>query len=354
MSAFFAETKLKLVSSGSSLPGEPVDNQNLFEQLEQHCDKKTARKARMIAHRLGIEQRFVARDFSVTDKNIGIDAPELCAQALQNACTSADTKLGVNDYLIGHTTTPYTLLPPNISWVADKMQHHGPYLELRQACTGFANGLQIASAMLHANPSLAKVAIVGSEVGSRYCEITPNFLDQEQLVNYVQMGDGAGAVILAAHSHPSPHVISDIYLGQIGVDKLPGFELQGGGSHDPRCEKGFPYFKHRVHQVREQGAELFQLGVDAILARGYQLSDFSYILPHQVNGHVAKLLAQYLDVAEDKIINEAKFLGNMGSAAIWVCLDRLRRSGKLKTGDKVLVLGAEATKYLYGGFVYQH
>ena len=45
---------------------------------------------------------------------------------------------------------------------------------------------------------------------------------------------------------------------------------------------------------------------------------------------------------------------NLGSAAIWVSLDRLRRSGRLRESDKVLVLGAEATKYLYGGFVYTH
>jgi 3-oxoacyl-[acyl-carrier-protein] synthase-3 len=50
----------------------------------------------------------------------------------------------------------------------------------------------------------------------------------------------------------------------------------------------------------------------------------------------------------------ANHLGNLGSAAIWVSFDRLRRSGKLKTGDTLLVLGAEATKYIYGGFVYRH
>jgi 3-oxoacyl-[acyl-carrier-protein] synthase-3 len=32
----------------------------------------------------------------------------------------------------------------------------------------------------------------------------------------------------------------------------------------------------------------------------------------------------------------------------------LRSSGRLKRGDRVLVLGAEATQYLYGGFVYVH
>jgi len=47
-------------------------------------------------------------------------------------------------------------------------------------------------------------------------------------------------------------------------------------------------------------------------------------------------------------------LGNLGSAAIWVTLDRLRRSGRLALGDRVMVLGAEASKYMYGGFLYVH
>ena len=54
------------------------------------------------------------------------------------------------------------------------------------------------------------------------------------------------------------------------------------------------------------------------------------------------------------MVCEASVLGNLGSAAIWVTLDRLRRSGRLAVGDRVLVLGAEASKYMFGGFLYVH
>ena len=55
-----------------------------------------------------------------------------------------------------------------------------------------------------------------------------------------------------------------------------------------------------------------------------------------------------------QIINDAKLFGNLGSAAIWLSFARLLENCPLEPGDQVLVLGAEATKYLYGGFVYQH
>ena len=69
---------------------------------------------------------------------------------------------------------------------------------------------------------------------------------------------------------------------------------------------------------------------------------------------MATYAARYLGLPADKVICEANILGNIGSASIWVALDRLRRSGRLAVGDRVLVLGAEASKYMYGGFLYVH
>jgi hypothetical protein len=43
-----------------------------------------------------------------------------------------------------------------------------------------------------------------------------------------------------------------------------------------------------------------------------------------------------------------------GDRPIWASLHRLRTSGRLRPGDRVLVLGAETTKYVFGGFVYTH
>ena len=69
---------------------------------------------------------------------------------------------------------------------------------------------------------------------------------------------------------------------------------------------------------------------------------------------MAAPLATRLGVEPEQIHVTANRLGNLGSAAIWAAFDDLRRSHILEPGDQVLVLGAEATKYLYGGFVYTH
>ena len=76
--------------------------------------------------------------------------------------------------------------------------------------------------------------------------------------------------------------------------------------------------------------------------------------PHQSNGHIAGMFGERFPETKGRVFVTADRLGNLGSAAIWSSFDELRRSGELERGQRVLILGAEASKYLYGGFVYTH
>ncbi len=350
MTARFSPTCLKVTGSASAFPGAPVDNDELLRALEQHCGAAAARRAGRYVKRLGIISRHLSRDLgrALSGARPGCEAPTLCVDALRRA--GADEYLS---YLIGHTATPHTLLPANISWVAEQMGYPGPYLELRQACTGFASGLMIAAAMIAEDRS-ARIGIVGSEVGSPYFDISRAFLNQEQLINYVQMGDGAGAIVLGADDGSGSALISDIYSGQSGINMQPGISLAGGGSASPFCERGLPFFRHRAGDVRRDGERLIMEGVAAIKSRGYALQDFDWILPHQANGRMDQLIASRFSELRGRVFVTADRYGNLGSAAIWASLDQLRRSGRIRNGQRVLVLGAEASKYMYGGFVYTH
>ena len=350
MSARFSDTRLKLLGSGRALPGDPVDNDELLAALAVHCGGAKARLARKYADRLGIRSRHVSRDLGKAKSGArkGFDAATLCRDAVVAAAGQA-----AMTYLIGHTSTPHTLLPPNIAWVADGLRYAGPYMELRQACTGFANALAVAAAMI-AEDDEAEIGIVGSENGSPYFDISEDFANREQLVNFVQMGDGAGAALLGSDDGSGQAIVSDIFAGQTGLGMQPGISIEGGGSTDPNCRYGLPLFDHRARDVRKNGEKLLAAGIAAIESRGYSLGEFDWIIPHQANGRIAELFAARFPETEGKVFATADRLGNLGSAAIWVSFDELRRSGKLEPGQRVLILGAEASKYLYGGFVYTH
>ena len=227
----------------------------------------------------------------------------------------------------------------------------GPYMELRQACTGFANALVIAQGLLSV-PETKAVAIIGSETGSVYFDPQRAGEDVRQLINLVQMGDGAAAIILGPDDGGCGARICNNFFGQIGTDRSPGFSLAAGGSDMPFIETGLLEFDHDCKAVRASGPELFDQGVAAAHKLGVSIDTVDYIIPHQANGRLAQLLGPYLGVDPQRIFVNADHLGNTGSAAIWLALAELR--SHLSPGAEVLALGAEATKYMFGGFSYVH
>jgi len=353
MTAIISTDKVKLISCANAFPGSLVDNETLLNKLSLLCSKTTARQARFIAKRLGVESRYLTRSLDSARSKPQPTAIQLSVSAIEAAIKNTQniTEFG---YLISHTATPHTLLPSNAAWISDALNSQSPFMELRQACTGFASALQIAVPMLNHNPGMQPICIVAAETGSVFFDIDNRFIDMQQLINYVQMGDAASAVILGPMDNSQRSFISHCFSGHIGLNKSPGFYISGAGSKNPHCEKGLPYFVHNAKNVKQQGPELFQKGLETILAQGFSLQDFAYIIPHQANGHIDTLLSDHLGIARSKVVNDARQWGNLGSAAIWASLTNLIEQGGLSPGDKVLVLGAEATKYMYGGFIYQH
>ena len=346
-----------LLGTGSALPGGAISTEQLLETLSQRFGIKSSFRARAIAKRMGVLNRHFCRDLTAPLESPRLDStnPRISASALQRALAGSGLDVSKLGYLLGHTASPHTHLPPNIAWVADEMNFQGPYAEFRQACTGFANALQFAAGLLKMNPG-SPVGIVGSETGSVYFRIANDFIDDEQMVNLVQMGDGAGAVIIGAAGGGARGTgqIESLFYGNLGSGRAPGFWLEDGGSANVRGGNGFSVFRHSFEGVRERGPELFEAAVGATRQLGIQLANIDWFLPHQANGKMDIVLSELLDIPRSKVIVDGRDVGNLGSASIWVAFDRFLRSGRMSVGQTLLVLGAEATKYMYGGFIYKH
>jgi 3-oxoacyl-[acyl-carrier-protein] synthase-3 len=328
---------------------------DLLARLESQISAKTAALARRLARRLRIETRHLSRALAEPIEAVRAEdsGPRLAAQAVSGALTQAKQHTRSIDFLIGHTATPHTLLPSNTAWTADELGFAGPHVELRQACTGFAAAFMLATGLQ--SSGFGCIALVGSETGSVYFDPRRLTEDAGQLVNLVQMGDGAGAILLGAHADDHASRIERPFFGSRGVGRAPALMLAEGGSGSPCVAVGsVATFVHRHKAVRTHGLELLRASLQAALATGVDTASVDWFLPHQANGRMAEICATHLGVPAQRVVCEAGAVGNLGSAAIWVTLDRLRRSGRLAIGDRVLVLGAEATKYLFGGFLYVH
>jgi YHS domain-containing protein len=155
--------RLKVLGMSTASPGPAISTAELLERVEKRFGVPISRGT-ALAHRLRIATRHICRAFEKRHEKPrpGHSNPDLTAAAVGAALKEA--RLSVNDlsYLIGHTATPGSLLPPNIAQVADRLGYAGPYIELRQACSGFANALLIAQGLV-SNAEGKVVGIVGSE-----------------------------------------------------------------------------------------------------------------------------------------------------------------------------------------------
>ena len=250
-------------------------------------------------------------------------------------------------YLIGHTATPALPLPANIALVADRLAYAGPHIELRQACTGFANALMIAFGLL-AQPGARPVAIVGSETGSLFFD--PARLDErpDQIVNLIQMGDGAGAIILGPATNAGDRLHGG-WFGATGLGREPGLRMAAGGSDRPSGGDGPLLFDHDFAAIARSGAALFEAGIAASPALAAAEAD--HVIPHQVSGRIGDQIARTFGLERPRVFVNADRVGNTGSAAMWIALAELRAEG-ITGGSRTLALGAEATKYMHGGFVH--
>lgn len=346
---------LKLLGSGTALPGPPITTEELLKLIGEQLNIKFPRAVKRMANHMGIQTRHICRNFlnHLETPRQGDTNPEMSARALREALSDAKVDLSQLGYLFAHTTTPHTLLPPNVSWVADKVGFEGPYMELRQACTGFANCLQLCSGFI-GEIGNSPIAIIGSETGSVFFDPREAEKNPEQIINMIQMGDGAGCAVLGPDDGLSGHHIKAMFYGALGIEWKPGLWLDRGGSKMPYGDSGASNFRHDFASIKKNGILLFEAGVKAARKAGVVLEEVSYIITHQVNGRLQELVGPHIGVSPEKFFVNGDRVGNLGSASIWVALDQLRKSGKLNAGDSVLILGAEATKYLYGGFLYVH
>jgi 3-oxoacyl-[acyl-carrier-protein] synthase-3 len=341
MADWHSTGQIGILGSGSALPGEAVTNDTLIALMASRFGLTRDREARLLGERLEITHRHLSRTFEHRHEAArpAHTNTALAAAAIDRALTDAGMDVDDLSYLIGHTATPDLVLPSNIALVADRLGYEGPHVELRQACTGFANALMIAFGLL-ASPNARAVAIVGSETGSLLFDPCAAESDPEQRVNMMQMGDGAAAVIIGG-PRAGVDTIEAAWFGSIGLGRTPGLRIDTSRPGDNR---------HDFAGILANGHQLFEAGFAAAARSGVAIKDVDRIVPHQVSGRIGVQVATHFGFDPSRSFGNARHVGNTGSAAMWLALDELRH-GALPSGQKALFLGAEATKYMHGGFV---
>jgi len=185
----------------------------------------------------------------------------LAADALQRALATAGMQSRELSYSSHTPRRRASSIPPNVGRIAELLEYDGPFMELRQACTGFANALIVARGLIAAQPS-AVIAIVGSETGSVFFRSAAAAAEDGQLINMMQMGDGAAACIVAKNTPAYTADFAFVFRTN-RPQSSRGIQACRRRFDAPLPAKGSLEFEHDYGQVRESGPDLFRCGAKA-------------------------------------------------------------------------------------------
>ena len=305
----------RVTGTGSALPFNVLTNQDL-EKMVDTTDE-------WITTRTGIKERRIASagDFTST----------LATTAALKALEMSGVSPEELDMIVVATVTPDYPFPSTACLVQGNLKAvNAAAFDVSAACSGFVYALTIVDSLIRGG-TVKKALVIGAEILSRIVDWT----DRNSCLLF---GDGAGAVVLEADSSPG---ILNSYMKSDGSF----WELlyqPGPGNRNPATHK---LIDERLTFIRMQGNEVFKLAVrameDAALktlsAGGFTTDDIDIFVPHQANRRIIDSIGKRLGLPEEKVFVNLERYGNTSSASIPIALDEANRTGRVHSGDLVLL-----------------
>lgn len=291
-----------------------------------------------IAGRLGLEPETIFKSSGIRNRRWaapGVTTSSLAVVALEKALQDANLPSAELDYLIFGTMTPDRFIPGSAPAVQNSLGlGEIPCLDIRATCCNALYALQVARALILAGTA-HNVAICLAEIQSRWLDLSPESGSISML-----FGDGASALIVSGEGQEAALKIIDIHLATNGnyTDDLgvrcPGTEF-GVSIADSK-----DYVPRMVGQsVILQASRKIAAACRTVMERNdITIGDVEWIVPHQANANLLGQVARNLGFTRDGgVVSTLEDFGNTSSASMGIALDVLRRSGRIKKDDYVLL-----------------
>ena len=307
-----------IIGIGSYVPEKVITNQDL-EKIVDTSDE-------WIVTRTGIRERRIAAEEQATS-DLGTIAAR---RALENAGIHAEEL----DLIIVATVTPDMNFPSTACLIQNNLKAaRAAAFDVEAACSGFLYSLATANQFI-ATGFYRNILVVGAECLSR-------FTDWKDRNTCVLFGDGAGAAIVGRVEHGYGMLSHLLGADGGGGDLL---KLRAGGSRLPASPETV---ENHLHYVHMEGSEVFKFAVrimvsaarEAMDLAGITTEDLDYLIPHQANIRIIKAAAKHLKISADKVWINLDRYGNMSAASIPVALDEAARSGKIRKGNIICMVG---------------
>jgi 3-oxoacyl-[acyl-carrier-protein] synthase-3 len=319
------EVNSRILGLGHHVPERVVTNEDLTHLMDTTDE--------WIQQRTGIRERhFTSGDAGPAD---------LALPAARAALDDAGVRAADLDLILLGTLSPDYDFPASASVLQRHLGVRGmPAMDVRNQCSGFVYMLAAADAFIRTGGA-RRILVVGAEVHSTGIDLSTQ--GREVAVIF---GDGAAAAVLGPEPDRrrgilSTHLHSEgKYAEKLMIDgpssrvapRVTEDMLDAPGSRLwPRME-GRYVFKHAVTRVPE-------VILEALAANGYGVADLDLFVPHQANLRINQVVANALDLPEEKVFNNIQRYGNTTAASIPLALHEAVIEGRLRPGMLVCLAG---------------
>ena len=364
-----------ITKAGKYLPNEAVSN----DEMESYLGliNEVASKARRIILR---NNRITSRHYAVdkTGKSTHNNA-ELTKLAIDKLFDESFTAKDMELLSCG-TSTPDNFLPSHAAMVHGLLKNQSVELNSSTGvCCAGMNSLKFGFLSIKSGNTKNAVC-TGSEkvstwmMADKYEQEVTNLksLEEQPIIAFKKdflrwmLSDGAGAFLL--ENQPKGDLSLKIewmeafsYAHELEACMYAGGDKNEDGSIKPWSDyQPDQWLKESVFSIKQDVKLLDEhiLGKGAqsmseAMAKHHVTADaIDYFLPHVsshyfVEGLKKQLAAKGVGVADEKWFMNLGRVGNVGSASIYLALEELFNSGKLKKGEKILLSVPESGRFSF-------
>ena len=304
---------------------------------------KTAVDDREVDRRAGLANGWTRKHSGVLTLYFVADetASFMGARAVEAALASAGLTIADVDCLVCTSGTVEQPIPCTAALICEQLNARQsiPAFDINATCLSFLTGLDTMSYLV-ASGRYRRIVLVASEIAS------PG-LDWNHAETCSILGDGAAAVVIgrSGETESSRIIAAQMETFPRGAHLA---EIRGGGSG--RHAKHFAEDRSRDYLFHMDGKGIFKIASEILpgfakrlLARaGLGWADFRIVIPHQASPMALRLTQRRLGIPEDKFFMFADRVGNTIAASIPMGIHFALQEGRLRRGDKALLIGTSA------------
>ncbi|MFD8901121.1 MULTISPECIES: 3-oxoacyl-ACP synthase III family protein [Streptomyces] len=272
----------------------------------------------------GLEERRVAPP--------GTLPSDLAAAAGESALVRAGVAPSEVELLIFAGVSEDLEEPATAHVVAHKIGVKAPAFDVKNACNGVLNALQIADALIRTGTHTTVLVVTG-ELPSRLMRLP--VADRSALAHAMPAytgGDMGAALVLRAGDAPGL-IAMRFAADPAGWDAATMVNPYFGTADEPRCPR------IDSESLVRSCLGFAQDGVREMAELGFKIGDANLVCVHQASVPFTRTLCEAVGAERDRVVPVFPRYGNVGTGSLPLQLVEAESTGRLHRGDLVALFG---------------